>query len=380
MNSTVVVFGNDHTNTVGVIQSLGGKGYDLIGLLFGVKTDLVISSRYTKEIITAENPQACIDKILKILPKQNGKIPIIPCCDIAALTLEQNAALLREAFIFGFAKNFSLDYLSRKGNQVSLAEESGFNVPHTWLLGESKILPEGVIYPNIIKPTISSKGAKIDIKVCRAPDELENNLLSLKYTRDVLLQQYIERDYEISILGCGLSSGKCLIPVIENKLTLFPKHVGLECVANMQPLDNQEIISCIETLISKIGYVGLFSIEMMHCRDDDKFYFTEINLRNDGANALVTKYGANLPLNHIEDLLGQQLTEQNRWHPGFYIWDMHHFLSLVHGDISIISWLKDIKKSNGFMLYFKEDKKPFYKQYSNWVLSKLHIRKNKSYD
>lgn len=72
-------------------------------------------------------------------------------------------------------------------------------------------------------------------------EELEKNLNSLDYTKKVLLQQYIKRDYEISILGCGLSSGICLIPAIENKLTLYPKHVGLECLANMQSLEDGPI-------------------------------------------------------------------------------------------------------------------------------------------
>jgi phosphoribosylaminoimidazole carboxylase (NCAIR synthetase) len=83
----------------------------------------------------------------------------------------------------------------------------------------------------------------------------------------VLLQQYIKRDYEISILGCGLSSGICLIPAIENKLTLYPKHVGLECLANMQSLEDGPIKKSIENLVSAAGYVGLFSVEMMHCKD-----------------------------------------------------------------------------------------------------------------
>ena len=42
--NVAVVFGNDHTNSVGVIQSLGKAGYKSIGLLFGGKSDFVISS------------------------------------------------------------------------------------------------------------------------------------------------------------------------------------------------------------------------------------------------------------------------------------------------------------------------------------------------
>ena len=375
----VIVFGNDHTNSVGVIQSLGKAGYKSIGLLYGVKTDLVISSKYTSSIITARDPQACIDKLLETCLDSNVKIPIIATCDMAALILERNADRLKERFIFEYSTRYTLEYLSKKENQVKLASAAGFNVPMSWNLKDSKVIPDDVCFPCLIKPLVSCEGAKSDIRVCRTRQELVKNLDSLIYTKNVLLQQYIERDYEISILGCGLTTGKCLIPAVENKLTLYPKYVGLECLANMQPLDDISIRSSIEALIAHIGYVGLFSVEMMHCKTDGKFYFTEINLRNDGAEAFVTKYGTNLPLNHIEDLNGLPLTEQKEFHPGYYIWDIHHFQSLIHRDISICTWIREIHKSNGFMLYFKEDTKPFYKQYSNWIMSKLHLHKNESY-
>lgn len=379
MKKDVIVFGNDHTNSVGVIQSLGQAGYKSIGLLFGGRSNFVSSSKYTKGVITAKGAQECIEKLLKNVPTNNGKTPIIACCDTAALVLEQNADRLKEYFVFEYATNYSLEYLSKKENQVRLATESGFNVPKSWNLRDSKRIPIDITYPCILKPLVSCEGAKSDIRVCKTREELEKNLNSLAYTKNVLLQQYIDRDYEISILGCGLKSGQCVIPVVENKLTLYPKDVGLECLANIQPLEDSPIKTSIETLIEKTGFVGLFSVEMMHCKDDNKFYFTEINLRNDGAEALVTKYGANLPLNHVENLLDLPLTEQKVFRPGYYIWDMHHFLSLIHGDISVTTWLKELRMSNGFMLYFKDDKKPFFKQYTNWLLSKFHLRKNESY-
>ena len=375
----VIVFGNDHTNNVGVIQSLGKAGFKSIGLLFGLKSDFVVSSKYTDGIITAKDPQACIDKLLENIPSSSKRIPIIACCDIAALTLEHNADKLKGHFVFEHSIHYTLDYLAKKENQVRMAITTGFNVPKSWNLQDSKEIPSDICYPCLIKPLVSCEGAKSDIRVCRTREELERNLNTLEHTKNVLLQQYIERDYKISILGCGLTTGKCIIPAVENKLTLYPKYVGLECLANMQPLEDGSIKKSIERLIATTGYVGLFSVEMMHCKDDDKFYFTEINFRNDGAEALVTKYGANLPLNHVEDLMGLPLTEQTEFNPGYYIWDMHHFLSLMHCDISLLAWIKEIRKSNGFMLYFKEDKKPFFKQYSNWILSKLHLRKNESY-
>lgn len=198
-------------------------------------------------------------------------MPIIATCDMAALTLERNKERLKDRFLFEHAINYTLDYLAKKENQVRMAIDAGFNVPKSWNLNDTKQIPDDVTYPCLIKPLVSCEGAKSDIRVCCSREELEKNLNSLDYTKKVLLQQYIKRDYEISILGCGLSSGICLIPAIENKLTLYPKHVGLECLANMQSLEDGPIKKSIENLVSAAGYVGLFSVEMMHCKDDDNF-------------------------------------------------------------------------------------------------------------
>ena len=160
---------------------------------------------------------------------------------------------------------------------------------------------------------------------------------------------------------------------------MYPKYVGLECLANVQKLKDADIRRSIENIIKATGYVGLFSVEMMHCKADNKFYFTEINLRNDGAEAFITKYGANLPLNHVEDLKGLPLTPQIEEHPGYYIWEMHHFLQLLHRDISLWRWLKEIRMSKGFLCYCKEDKKTFYKQFSNSLLSLLHLKRYEKY-
>jgi D-aspartate ligase len=374
-----IVFGNDHTNSVGVIQSLGKAGYRSIGLVYGFKNDFVKSSNYVDYVISAKNAQECIEKLINTDLGYRKRLPIIATCDMAALTLERNSDRLKERFLFEYSTNFSLEYIAKKENQVRMAMEAGFNVPKSWNLSNTKQIPNDVIYPCLIKPLVSCEGAKSDIRVCNTQKELEFNLSSLGHTKNVLLQQYIDRDYEISILGCGLSSGNCVIPAIENKLTLYPKYVGLECLANMQPLEDGLIKRSIEKLVSLAGYVGLFSVEMMHCKKDDKFYFTEINLRNDGAESFVTKYGANLPLNHVEDLMGIPLTKQKEFHPGFYIWEMHHLSSLMCRDISILTWLKDICKSNGFLMSHTGDMKPFFCQFINPILRKLKIKKSENY-
>lgn len=376
----IIILGNDHTNTLGLVQTLGREGYYMIACMWGIKTNLVESSKYCNEIYTGKTPQDCIERIIMLPELENCVVPIIAACDDAALILEKNKEKLSGRFLFEHTtSSYSIQELVEKELQVKLATETKFNTPKSWTLNLPGDIPRNIIFPCIVKPLISSQGTKSDIHICHNEEELEKKLKSLKVTTKVIIQQYINRDYEISILGCGLRNGNTVIPCVENKLTLYPKYVGLECLAEIQPLVNTEIIDSIKMLIKLIGYVGPFSVEMMHCKTDDKFYFTEINLRNDGANSFVYKYGVNLPLIHIKDLIGEEVSLDFKTSPGYYIWDFHHFLSLIHCDISLKDWYKELKMSNGFLTLFSEDKSPFYKQYTNWILEKLHLRKIEKY-
>lgn len=77
----VIVFGNDHTNSVGVIQSLGKAGYRSIGLVYGFKNDFVKSSKYVERVISAKDAQACIDKLVEANFNTQERMPIIATCD-----------------------------------------------------------------------------------------------------------------------------------------------------------------------------------------------------------------------------------------------------------------------------------------------------------
>lgn len=377
----IIILGNDHTNTLGLVQTLGRTGYYMIASVWGIKTDLVMSSVYCKELYTGNTPQECIEKIINSSIATDGDpIPIIASCDDAALILEKNKERLKENYVFEHLTSaYTILKLAEKELQVKLASDAKFNIPKSWSMNLPGDIPDGITFPCIIKPLISCQGTKSDIHVCKDMVELQKNLSSLKVTTKVMIQQYIERDYEISILGCGLKNGDAVIPCVENKLTLYPKYTGLECLAKMEPLEDTEIIASIKSLIKTIGYVGPFSVEMMHCKMDNKFYFTEINLRNDGANSFVYKYGVNIPLIHVKDIMNEEFSLDFTTSPGYYIWDYHHFMSLLHRDISIKEWYRELKKSKGFLTYFPDDKKPFYKQYTNFVLRKLHIKKTKRY-
>ena len=379
--SRIIVFGNDHTNTVGVIQSVARGGFEVDALLFGDITGFVKSSKFVRNIYASLDAESCVLKLLTIEVSSGFVAPVLPCCDSAALALDKYRNELNEKgyVIGGSSKNPSLAPFFEKDIQVKLAKKSGLYVPKSTIVDDESDLTRNVIYPCIIKPLVSCQGSKSQIRICRDKTELLNQYRSITNRPQIILQQYIERDYEISVLGCGLQNGTCVIPAVEDKLTLYPKYVGLECLARINPLEDKQIIEGISNLIKSIGYVGLFSVEMMHCKDDGKFYFTEINLRNDGAQSFIFQYGVNLPLIHVNDLLGLPTPNPENLRPGYYIWDMHHLKSLLARDISLFRWIKEINNSNGFLMYDNEDKRPFFRQYLYMISKALKRKKVQKY-
>ena len=136
----VIVLGNDHTNTLGIIQALRNWGGVKIAFLFGQKTGIVKSSKYTGAIHVGSSPQDCIDKMITLYSDSKEIIPVIASCDSAALVLEENTERLRNTFVFEYATQYTLQELFVKEQQVKLAGEAGFNVPKSFLLKELNLI------------------------------------------------------------------------------------------------------------------------------------------------------------------------------------------------------------------------------------------------
>jgi len=298
------------------------------------------------------------------------------------LVLEENKERLKSHFLFGFVKGvYTIKQLQEKNLQVKLAAQSGFNVPRSIEISLVEEIDNLVNFdaPYLIKPLMSIEGAKSDIIVCYTIEELKGKAKSvLSHTPRLLLQQYIDKDYEFSILGCAKKNGEVLIPAKEIKLTIFPPKTGLESKAIMAELTEESLITAINNIINTIGYIGTFSVELMHNTKDGNFYFTEINLRNDGAQPFVRKYGYNLPLIHVDDLLDLPMQLPHKTHPGLYLWEMHHFQAWRHHNIAFAKWLSEILKKRGFLISCWRDIRPFFKQFQPVVRGFLRMKQNPS--
>lgn len=355
-----VVFGNDHKNPLGALQSLGQAGVRSIAVCWGAHTGTLESSIYLKEIHFGESAEDCIDILLSIVP--DGEVGVItPCCDEAAITLDKHRDRLRGKYRFEFSTEYSFEEISDKAIQTRLAKEAGLKTPEFFTIHSLKDIPEDVPFPCIIKPLVAMKGSKNDLMICQDKAELIEKLTEvLPHNQGIIIQRYIDKEYEILIECCRTSKGVTIAPaIIKNELNrLYPSNVGLSGLHEVMPFEDDDLRRGIEKLLDSMGYVGLISVEFAKSQSTGEYFFFEFNIRNDGYNPCMTRTGVNVNYYYVCDMLDIPF-EVGKSHHAYIISEVRHLQLLVHGKISIVDWIKDIKKSEGFTWRYEEDKKPF---------------------
>lgn len=377
MNNKVIIFGDDCVNSLGLVQSLGREGVETTAVLKCRKSTIVKASKYAGEIFCINDYSEAIDVFLSKFPNETNVL-IIPSGDGPALTLEKNSNRLKNNYIFeGISKKGSLGYYMRKDNQIALATEHGFNIPASIKIKRDDIIPDNIPLPCIIKPLISCEGDKRDIRIFDKIEDIKNHINNnLQFTKEVLIQQFIDKDYEYDIMGCSYKNGDVYVPLSDKMVKFNHKLAETSTVSYIEPLDSQIKVEVkkIEKLMKDIGFVGLFSVEFMHNKKDNRVYFTEINFRNDGENSFIVHGGVNLPYLHYCDMMGLPLKDYTPIKVSKkYIWEGVHLSGLIQGDESFTEWLKDLCGCDGFLYYFKDDRKPFFAQFINKIINKLHL-------
>lgn len=376
MNKAIVI-GHDAVNALGLVQSLGREGVNVTVILKCEKSELIRHSNYANEIIPVKDFEEAVEIILTRFA--NGeKIPIFPAADGVALTLNQNYERLAKHFLIEHLTGaYTMEQLMSKELQIKLAVKHKFNVPYSVCVNKPFFVPETMVYPCIVKPLVSCLGDKRDIIIAQNAEELRDILENrVTFSESVIIQQFIDKDYEYDMMGCAYKNGEVYIPLSDRMVKFNRQLQDTSTISYIEPLDAEIAVEVekIKTLMNEVGYVGLFSVEFMHNKKDGLIYFTEVNFRNDGENAFIVHEGVNLPFLHFQDLLDQPkklftpTTKSKK-----YIWEGIHFSNLIKKGITFREWLSDLKGVDGFLYYFKDDKAPFFYQFANKILRKFHL-------
>lgn len=360
-NNKVVVFGGNHHNTLGVVRSLGEKGIKSYAIIHGGRDSFVSKSRYIKKYWLTENEECGIELLITQFSCEREKVIVICCSDGASNAVDLHYDILKEHFFIPNAgRQGRVNELMNKETMRQLAEKTGMLTPQTWNLEVGDIIPDDIKFPCITKPLYSIEGSKADIFICQTFEELSGSLENV-YSKFVQIQEYIDKEFEFQLIGCSLNGGEQVIIPGVSKIIRASKvsNTGFLTYIPYEQFDFD--LSKTKDFLRQTGYSGLFSVEYLKSRTGE-VYFMEINFRNDGNAFSVTSAGCNLPYIWCLDNVGKSIEgELSKVKKQIYVMPetIDLITNVLKGDLSFAAWLKDLRRSDGFLLFNLKDIKPW---------------------
>ena len=338
MNREVVVIGGNHHNTLSILRSLGEKGIKSLLIVLSPydPKPFVGYSKYIQKKIVVTNINE-ISSAMYSLHTTAEKAIVIACNDCISSYLDMNHNNLSKDFVLPGSKD--------EGMIISTANPEF----------------ESITYPCISKPLVSKNGSKSDIVICEDESALRKYLNHCRCDK-IIIQEYISKDIEFQLIGCSIKEGdKIIIPGVS--IILRQPMNGNTGFLRYFPIKEftYDKSSCFE-FIRSTGYSGLFSVEFIRDKTGTD-YFMEINFRNDGNSICVTASGMNLPYIWYLYNCGENIESElcyDSMREVLVMPEFQDFKNVKHRQISLSNWLKDVKKTDRFMVFSKHDQKPFW--------------------
>lgn len=373
MKNKVVLIGANNYNGLGLVRTFGMNGIRPYGIIVGREwrqdKGFVSKSKFWQKTWFVDNAEDSIDCLLENFSCEEEKPIVIAYVDKVAQLLDSRLDEFSKKFILPSINNKqnSINSFSSKLEQVYLLKQLGFNMMETEVI----ILPQEDLknetYPIILKPVQGGEGDKHDISICYDDIELAKKLdeLTKKGYKRILKQPYLRTREEYVVLGAlDKKYNFCSYSILHN-LRQYPKSFGVGCFSEyVNEEKDEKIFHYTQQLLQKImdfGYSGSIDIELFK-DENDRIYVNEINWRVSGRNfiALDTKVFSTLwwaMLQCGEELDFSRLKLINNSN-GYTMKEFEDIKNVIFKQIRFRDWRKDYKKSTGFSVKSKQDRKP----------------------
>ncbi len=395
----IVVLGKNYLTTLGVIRSLGSRGFrsDLLFVGSINQAEIVASSKYIDRsiLIQGRDDSLIMSKLVDEISCCDTKTVLITTDDYTTKLVDVNRDILSKKFLLPFVKEengTNIASLMNKFTQAEIAKKCGMNVAESWMISlQSRIeIPDEISYPCFCKPLESVLGSKTEIGICNTAQELKSKLEKmqrLNSQRVVLVQEYLNVTQEYSI--GGVSIGETIVmPCVVKKEKIAKNHIGVTLMGQLKSLDIvSEMCEKIKKYVHTIGYQGMFDVEILQCKG--KMYFGEFNFRNSSFVDAITFGGCNLPAIWVEYLkTGQIMNDYEFSYDKLFLndrvcWEDYIFAHISKRelkkmykqvDCTLIHSEEDYNPEKKFMHRMSIDKKRRFKILTKKLMSKFYIR------
>lgn len=379
MNKTgVYIVGGDHHNGLGLARIFGINGVVVHSIVIGdCKKSFLSKSKYVFDSKIFCTEQLAYDYLSEI-KKSHEKAFIIPYSDAAAFELDRRLDEFKDDYFVPSINNRQGEIvkLMNKQNQYDFAKSFGIRMAKTLTIDftSNKMLEsENIPFPCIIKPVLSAEGHKRDITICKNYDELRNAFKRLRKTGylRVLVQEYLNVEYEIDVFGCILKQDPYICQIPTKTLRSWLPQGGTNCFSRI--ITNKKILFECNNIINAIkeyGFYGLYDIELFVV--DGNIVLNEINLRNSGDVYMGLSQNYYYPYAWYCDMLKEKVDIlASPKCPDYTMTECADIRNVLSKRVKFKNWIRDYHKCNDFALKFKGDMKPAISRYFYYFIQFL---------
>lgn len=368
----VIILGQHCWNSLGQIRSFGEVDIKSNVIWVNVGGFTPKGSRYIRSFHVCDSFEEAIEYMLNTFNDPQKRYIISTDSDKFVSLLNQRYSELKDQYIF-FNAGVSgrLNHFMQKSTQIRLAKDFGLDVPKTETvkIGE---LPKELKYPIFTKVNnCLILNWKDNSFICKDQAELLSAYDKMT-TDSVILQEYIEKDNEIAFEGISFHDGnEVYMPIQGEYLRIEDGNYGTWKKNEVYHMGDG-LKSKIKAIMQHIKYNGVFEIEFLRDKKG-KLYFLEINFRHTQYNHALTDMGVNLcylfAISQINGVINQEKVIKS---PSITMnEDREYHKYIKTGKMSIRNWIRDIRNTDSFYVYDKNDKRYFFKKLASLPFLKL---------
>ena len=359
VENKVIVWSIDDFNTLGLMRELGSADLDMLFLIKG-SAGFAARSKYCKKYVETPTIEDGYNYLLSNFKSEIVKPIIIIASDEIITFADQNKAELQKNFIVpGTKEQGNLEKYIDKNTMTALAEDIGILCPKSRAIKKGSDI-SGIEYPCLIKPSHQKAGYynEFKFKICKNQRALKRTLRYVRADSEFIVQQYIPKERDLLVYGGRMWDGNTVFA------GAFVRDRWADSGSSSHGFFSEIMPSCADTskireFLERIDYYGLFSVE--YGLLNEKAYFFEINLRNDGTSHYFYQAGANIPLAYVYSSAGLDYSqiptkvEGEKW----FIDEVFDIENVILRRIKRKTWKKDLREATVFKYYDKDDTVPY---------------------
>jgi predicted ATP-grasp superfamily ATP-dependent carboligase len=358
-----IVFGEGNYHTLGVLHCMASKGIDVYLLLVGsgkrlLEADIVEFSKYARYGHCVQTKEEGLEWLLEHQSDFPKGTVLFPTSDWMENLLDIHYDALIHHYVFpNCGKQGEVTRLMDKNLQNIIAEQHGIRTLRSVYASDIACNLDEVVYPCMVKPLVSVNGSKGDMCVCGNRQELDDALASAKHTKEFIIQQYIQNESDLLLIGISLPNGDVWTPslVVKPEVSSTGEYTYANVTTDVEKYLPE--LSKVKEFVKSLNYYGPFSVEFGV--EKGKNYFFEMNLRNDGTSHYPLASGVNIAYVYYRACKGELIQEDMHYEEGDFpmIDEVLDIRRVLYGELSLSQWFQFLRKAKGYQHYVPFDKR-----------------------